>query len=337
MHVHLELASEQSLPYFIAYGITGVRDPGAGLFDTIKKWRNEIEHDSRTGPHIIASGPMIDGPFFVNDLRVTVRSAAEARRTVDSLVALGVDFLKVHQQISKEAYLALAEQAAKHKITFIGHKPASITTQELIKAGQSGIEHVLFTPDLNETTIALLKESNVSLTPTLIIIDKIARYNELSLQDDKRSPNVSPILKEHWKKQTEAWGNNVSRTVEYMQNAMPTMLQRTAALQRAGVLLLAGTDLGIPYVYPGIGLHEEMELLVRAGLTPLQALQAATINPARFLKKEQQTGSIDKGKLADLVLLNSNPLENIANTKDINTVFFKGKIFDRKRIDAILK
>jgi len=122
-----------------------------------------------------------------------------------------------------------------------------------------------------------------------------------------------------------------------MQSVMPAMLQRTAAMQRAGVPLLAGTDLAIPYVYPGSGLHEELELLVQAGLSPSEALQTATINPARFFKREKEMGTIEKGKRADLVLLNANPLENIANTKDIQMVFFKGQIFTKKSLDAILK
>jgi imidazolonepropionase-like amidohydrolase len=337
MHVHLELATKESLPYFIAYGVTGVRDMGAKSFDSIKQWRNEVERGNQIGPHIIASGPIIDGPFFVDVLRVTVNTPSEARKAVDSLVALGVDFIKVHQQLSKDAYLAVADQAAKHKIPFVGHKPASLPLQAVIKAGQSSIEHVLFTPDLNDTTISLLKDSGAFFTPNLLIIDKIARYNDSSLQNDKRLDQVSPILKHHWKEQTEAWGDNVKQTVEYMQNAMPDMLQRTASLQRAGVLLLAGTDLAIPYVYPGSSLHEELELLVRSGLSPLQALQTATINPARFFKKEHETGSVQKGKRADLVLLNANPLENIANTKNINLVFFKGRVFNRSSLDTILK
>lgn len=337
MHVHLELATTKSLPHFIAFGVTGVRDMGANSFDSIKQWRKEIEQGTQAGPHIIAPGPIIDGPFFVKEMRVTVNTASEARNAVDSLVKLGVDFIKVHQQISKEAYLALADQAAKHKITFAGHKPAVLTTQDVIKAGQNSIEHVLSTPDLNDTTISLLKEGGVFFTPNLLIIDKIARYNDPSLHSDKRLNQVSPILKQHWKKQTEAWGDNVSSTVEYMRSVMPEMQRRTAALQRAGVLLLAGTDVGIPYAYPGSSLHEELELLVQAGLSPLQALQTATVHPAQFFNKEHEIGSVQKGKRADLVLLNSNPLKNIANTKDINMVFFNGKVFNRKSLDAILR
>ncbi|TDH26928.1 hypothetical protein EXU57_08980 [Segetibacter sp. 3557_3] len=337
MHVHLELATKESLPLFIAYGVTGVRDMGANSFDSIKQWRNEIEQGTQTGPHIIASGPIIDGPFFTNELRVTVNTPSEARNAVDSLVGLGVDFIKVHQQISKDAYLALADQAAKRKISFVGHKPAALSTQELIKAGQSSIEHLLSTPDLNDTTIALLQDANVYFTPNLLIIDKIARYNDSSLRNDKRLNHLSTILKQHWQKQTEAWGDNVSSTIAYMQSLLPVMLQRTSTLQSAGVLLLAGTDIGIPYAYPGSSLHEELEILVQGGLTPLQALQTATINPARFFKKENEMGSIKKGKRADLVLLNANPLENITNTTNINMVFSNGKVFDRTSLDALVR
>jgi imidazolonepropionase-like amidohydrolase len=108
-------------------------------------------------------------------------------------------------------------------------------------------------------------------------------------------------------------------------------------MSRAGIKILAGTDLGNPYVYPGFSLHDELELLVEAGLTPMQALQTATINPAKFFNLDKEAGSIEQGKIADLVLLNSNPLENISNTKKIAAVISNGILFQRKDLDALLK
>jgi imidazolonepropionase-like amidohydrolase len=108
-------------------------------------------------------------------------------------------------------------------------------------------------------------------------------------------------------------------------------------MHRAGVKILAGTDLGNPYVYPGFSLHDELALLVQAGLTPLEALQTATLNPAKFFGKETELGTIEKGKLADLVLLDANPLENINNTTKINAVVLNGRLLDRAALDKLLK
>jgi imidazolonepropionase-like amidohydrolase len=110
------------------------------------------------------------------------------------------------------------------------------------------------------------------------------------------------------------------------------------AMHRAGVPLLAGTDTawGVPYIYAGFSLHDELALLVRAGLTPMEALQTATINPARFLEMEQDLGSISKGKLADMVLLTADPLIDLHNAGKIEAVFINGRLLDRKQLDALL-
>jgi hypothetical protein len=107
-------------------------------------------------------------------------------------------------------------------------------------------------------------------------------------------------------------------------------------MHRAGVALLAGTDVLNPYCFPGFSLHDELGLLVEAGLTPLEALQAATLNPARFLGKEQEFGTVEEGKRADLVLLDANPLEGISNTQKIAAVVVNGRLLDRAALDALL-
>ena len=107
-------------------------------------------------------------------------------------------------------------------------------------------------------------------------------------------------------------------------------------MHRVGVNLLAGTDTPNPYCFPGFSLHDELGFMVQAGLTPLKALQTATINPADFLGLSKTVGTIEKGKIADLVLLNANPLENIANTKRIAAVVSSGRLLDRKALDGLL-
>ena len=106
-------------------------------------------------------------------------------------------------------------------------------------------------------------------------------------------------------------------------------------LQKAGVPLLAGTDLGFAYIYPG-DVIKELELFVQAGLTPLEALRTATINPARFLNKDTELGSVEERKLADLVLLDGNPLDDIHNLRSVRAVVFNGRFFDRTQLDAMV-
>jgi imidazolonepropionase-like amidohydrolase len=107
-------------------------------------------------------------------------------------------------------------------------------------------------------------------------------------------------------------------------------------INRAGVPILAGTDCPNPYVYPGFSLHDELGLLVRAGLTPAEALRTATINPARFLGLTDSLGVVATGKVADLVLLDGNPLQDIANTKRIRAVIQGGRLLDRSTLDRLL-
>ena len=113
-------------------------------------------------------------------------------------------------------------------------------------------------------------------------------------------------------------------------------LEVVGAMQKAGVGILAGTDTSNPYCMPGFSLHDELGLLVKAGLTPMEALQTATLNPARFSGSEKDFGTIEVGKVADLVLLDANPLDDIANTKKINSVIYGGKLFPRAELDHML-
>jgi len=113
-------------------------------------------------------------------------------------------------------------------------------------------------------------------------------------------------------------------------------VELVGTLRRGGVDFLAGTDLVRPFIYPGFSLHEELQLLVSAGLSPTEALQAATLNPAKFLGIEDTLGTVDKGKLADLVVLDDNPLEDIRNTQKIRAVIVNGKYLDRTALDKLL-
>jgi imidazolonepropionase-like amidohydrolase len=113
-------------------------------------------------------------------------------------------------------------------------------------------------------------------------------------------------------------------------------MDMVAEMQKSGVNLLAGTDSPAPFIFPGSSLHEELQLLVEAGLTPLQALEAATKDPAEFLHTAKDSGTIEKGKFADLLLLDANPLDDIRNTRNIRAVILRGKLLARTALDQLL-
>ena len=113
-------------------------------------------------------------------------------------------------------------------------------------------------------------------------------------------------------------------------------MDMVAQMQKVGVKILAGTDAPAPYVFPGSSLHDELQLLVEAGLTPLEALQSATKSPAEFLHTPKDSGTVEKGKLADLVLLDANPLDDIRNTRKIHDVILRGKLLDGAALDKLL-
>jgi imidazolonepropionase-like amidohydrolase len=144
---------------------------------------------------------------------------------------------------------------------------------------------------------------------------------------------ISPELKSFWDIQIVDWPDRNKPFMDWLLKARMNMIP---ALRDAGIPLLAGTDTGFPFVLPGFGLHEELNYLVMAGLSPLEALRTATINPAIFLGKQDQLGSIETGKLADLVILNADPSGNIQNLQSIEAVIVNGKLYDRSALDIEL-
>lgn len=149
---------------------------------------------------------------------------------------------------------------------------------------------------------------------------------------DSRLKYVSPKVREQW-----SIDNRARRAqFEVMSERFPKLLEIVGKMKNAGVRLLAGTDLGTSYIFAGSSMHDELALFVKAGLSAFEALQTATTNPAFFFGKEKDLGTIEKGKLADLMLLDANPLENIGNTRKINAVVLNGKLLDRANLDKML-
>jgi imidazolonepropionase-like amidohydrolase len=361
------------LPMFIANGVTGIRDMGSDL-DAVLRARREVAAHRLIGPRLVLSGPMLDGPTVSFPASMAIRTPEDGRHAVDSLRRRGVDFIKIQSGVPREAYFAIAAEAKRLGITFEGHVPDAVRASEAVAAGQRSFEHLIgifeaSTPD--ET--ALLKRrygagkeplANKSLAAFLDRYDTTREARIIALLTKKTVWQCPTLFWERGQWLVDVidytqdpdiaytprtWINEKfpasQKAVFESMDADPLSVRRrfvdhelnvVRKLHAAGVPFLAGTDTpaGVG-VTPGISLHLELQRFVAAGFTPLEALQTATLNPARFLGKRSAYGSIQKGRVADLVILLANPLMDIANTRRISGVVADGRYWSQVEIDRL--
>lgn len=363
MHMHLSLVTDSAFPLLIANGVTGVRDMGGDL-DQIDRWRDEITKGTRPGPRIIRAGPIVDGPRKEEGQhRLTVNNAAEARQAVGSLKKRGVDFIKVYHFLSRASYFALADEAKKQRIAFAGHIPNGVSPQEASNAGQRTLEHTTaflqaimmqehpdgysqkqlmadaFEKLAGEEGSALFQamvQNGAWHTPTLVVAQSFLLRSELAARPDDRRKYIAQITKEHWEKNNPVPQKVSEEDMAERKEVLEKMLGIVGKMRRAGVSILAGTDPPTRDVFPGFSLHDELGLLVRAGLTPLEAIQAATLNAAKCLGISDSYGTVEEGKVADLLLLEADPLAAIFNTQKIAAVVVSGKFFAKEALQQML-
>ncbi len=370
MHVHLMFgdwfpgAKNISLPLFIANGVTGVRDMGSEL-EVIQGWRKEIEAGSIIGPRIFTSGPMLDGPKPRFPSSIPVSTPEDGRRAVADLKDRGADFIKLQSLIPRDAVFAIADEAKKQDIPFEGHVPDSVRASEMSDAGMKSFEHLIgifegsstaeddflkgnktearflstFEPARAESLASLLAKNQTWQCPTLVWERGGNLMDVTDFSKDARAKYVPASWKtKTWKRFTDeitqGYGTDDLAT---RKKFLEKELEVVRLMHAKGVPFLAGTDTppGV-YIFPGFSLHEELQRFVAAGFTPLEALQTATLNPARFFSLEDRLGTVETGKIADLVLLKANPLEDIANTQKIAAVILTGRYFSSKDLEKML-
>jgi len=345
MHAHIEGNERAWLPLYVANGVTGIRDMGADL-DFILEIREATASGRTLGPRIIAAGPILDDAPGDWPFRMRVRNADEARATVQLLKRRGVDLIKVHNYTPREAFFAIVEEARRQNLRVAGHVPLKVTIQEGVDAGMVSIEHLSedgrvwkacsggaqYRPDACRPFFEMLARRGVWQTPTLIALAELPVIGTpaSAISRDQLAYANKAFLEMHagnqrlFVTQPEVLG--------IVKNLAEVGKVVTRDMAAAGVGILAGCDAMIA----GFCVHDELALMVSGGMTPLAALQAATVNPARSLAREMTLGSVAAGRSADLVLLDANPLEDIANVRRIRAVVAAGRFLDRSALDQLL-
>lgn len=356
MHVHSGSYADgrRYLPALLAHGITGVRDMGTPL-DDVLRLRDEARRGALLAPRMLVAGPLLNGPLPLRTpLILSVSTEAEARAAVGRLAAAGVDFIKVHDALPRVLYLAVADEAKRRGIAFAGHIPPSVTAAEATRAGQRSVEHLggrfygeLLAcsdsePELRAVIAGIvataLRELQAGREPDAAAVFRAALTGPLvrSFSDARERSRIAALVAARtWEVPTlvaqpvrDALRDTTLRlTAEdrrYAQDVVARQAQLVRDMVRGGVGVMAGTDRNIAHP----ALAEELELLVAAGLTPLEALRAATLAPASYIGAADSLGVVARGKLADLVLLDADPLRDIGAVARVHAVLSNGRLLD---------
>jgi imidazolonepropionase-like amidohydrolase len=369
MHVHLSFppgAAQIFLPLMVANGVLGARDMHSFL-PVIIGLKRAVGSGAQIGPRLFVAGTAVDGPnSYLPGARV-VHTPDEARTAVRELKAAGVDFIKVYSSLPKDLYLAVASEAKSDGIPFVGHVPYQVTAAEASDAGQKSLEHLTEVDVGTSSDEAVMKAEEleamnqkhgyipdpVRLKSTFDSVKTTALFERFRRNGTWQVPTLSVFYQERQIAEPGLSGNDsllvyIPKMLRDYWRSLPVDIAAkmialgavhsdlVGRLNRAGVRMLAGSDSPNPFVYPGFSLHDELGLLVRSGLTPAEALRTTTTNPASFLGVTDSLGTVARGKVADLVLLDANPLVDIANTKRIRAVIQGGRLLDRRALDVML-
>lgn len=370
-----QITTDWMMPLLIANGVTGVRDmtsscetvdQGPVCLEEMREWQKEIEMGTLYGPRILSLSS-----FQLNPPWEYEYSKKEIIQMVETFDEQNIDLIKVYTRLSPRAYNQVMHEAKKYNIPLGGHIPLRMTVSEASTKGLRSLEHArdfLFDcyPDSKS-----FRKSAISQDPPIDIM-----YNMVDQFDEKKCQEIFQVMIKnktwyvptHLTRRMEAfadnfefrndnrnqyipkmlldsWNNDADRVVaidstKYGREAFMKFyrkgLEITGEAHDAGVRIIVGTDGGDSFVYPGFGVHDELKELVKAGLTPLEAIQAATIHAAEFLNLQETYGSIEIGKKADFILLKDNPLVNIENTQIIKAVIYRGEYLNSDRLNSFL-
>jgi len=377
MHVHI--SDPHFLNMMVALGIVGVRDMGGDVTaptngcesieaSQLLQWRSEVENGARIGPHLAIAGPHASGTGWPTSL--PVKTPDEARAAVAEIQERGADFVKVYEQIPRDAYLALMDEARARQLTVAGHVDGDmLTIIDALTAGQRSIEHVrdhllvCFARDDEEITgfydeagvteverawgerhrtlcpdiWEQLRQGGTWLTPTLSVSRTWVEGEKAGFEADPRRARLPQSIRDDVVKFSQSRREQSELERSKGRLWWSTKLAFVKRANDEGAAILAGSDAACEGVIPGYGLLDELNLLVEAGLTPLEALQTATIEPAAYFDQAERRGRLQAGYEADILLLKADPRKDIAAVRQLEVLILRGEVFDRKMLDTLLR
>jgi len=328
MHVHYQPGWMDAL--FLRHGVTTVRDVGSPL-DSILALREESRAQGIARPRIFTCGPLIDGPWpRQTGVSVSVQTVADARATARRLLDSGVDCLKVYEQLTPPLVEAVIREAEAARVPVTAHL-RDTTALQALEIGVRGLEHAFGFEACDEPVAAQIVrrvvERRAYVVPTLVITEQISHFGSPEQETMALLSEIPAARRQYWR--AAVAGASPDRTAGAARR-LACLKRFVARLQSAGGQVVAGSDTSNPYVIPGASLHRELELLVEAGLTPGEALAAATRTAAAFLGQAQTLGTLEVGKTADLIVLGENPVASITAIRQVEVVIRDGRVVWRR-------
>jgi len=340
MHAHFY--QTELGPTYLAAGITTVRDVGNDT-EVATALRDAAKEKRGLGPRMLLAG-YIDGKNEGHSFDVEVETPEEARAAVQRYKDAGYEQIKIRDNVKLETLKVICAEAHRLGMTVTGHVPEGMNALQAVEAGMDQLSHLNYvltgffpkrdrssppvTINLNARNVTnalnFFKEHGTVIDPTEAVLELMLRPMNMPIETFE--PGVTKVPAE-MKVQINKKGQAADQA-EGLRMVLDVFLKIIGALHKAGVPIVAGSDVGVP----AHTLHRELELYVKAGLTPLEAIQAATIVPARVMKLDAEVGSIEPGKRADLVVLDANPLDNISNIRKLRFVVTQGRLFDCARL-----
>ncbi len=370
-----EIITDWMMPLFMANGVTGIRDmtsscetddQGPVCLAQMREWQKEIEAGTLDGPRFLSLSS-----FQLNSPRERDYTKQEIKLMVETFDERNIDLIKVYTDLSPKAYKRVTHEAKKHNIPVGGHIPLRMTISRASTKGLRSLEHARdFLFDCFPDSKSFRKLAKSQDPPIDVMHAMVDQFEEKKSQKifQVMIRNKTWYVPTHLTRRMEAFADNFEFLNDDRNQYIPTMLlnswkndakhvvaidstkhgrdaymkfyrkglEITGKAHKAGVRIVVGTDGGDSFVHPGFSVHDELKELVKAGLTPLEAIQAATLHSAEFLNLQKSFGSIEVGKNADFILLQQNPLADIENTQNMKAVIYRGEYFNSDKLNSWL-
>jgi len=351
MDMHVHIFSEDELLLYLTNGVTSVRNLWG--WEAHLKMKNDVENGKLLAPTIYTSGRIVDGKPARLQGSAEIDNFLQVQEEVKNQVKDGYDFIKVYDLLEADIYSAIILEAQKYKIPVVGHVPKNVGLYSTFLAGQSSIEHLdgflavstrdsvpSWSSQLDTTLLSynaiLARDFNMWITPTLTVLER----GDLSAAESEAFLSKSEIdyLPSFYKRFCCGSAYDIEDDLPIQERVLRknNRLLVVKTLHKMGVRLLLGTDTGNRFVLPGFDIHSELENLVMAGLSPYEALKTGTINSAMYLGKLAEVGTVEEGKIADLILVGENPLENLNTIRKPIGVMARGQWIPDKYIQELL-